>query len=106
MEKRDSLYIPHGLKTRNEIFDGYGKEEAFLTFLVILVLGFIDAIIYLFSKNTTFCVVFFLSSAAGTVMMLAKDSINNISVIDQAKFMIKFSRTQKTYKYKYYQEWL
>ena len=104
MEEKETLYIPQGLKTRSELFDGYGKEELFKTIIVAIIVGIIDILIYLFTKNTAICVVFFLSSIAGAIMMLTKD-ITNISVIDQVKFMIRFARSQKVYKYKYYDEW-
>jgi len=32
---KQSLYIPQGLKTRVEIFDGFGKEELFKTILFV-----------------------------------------------------------------------
>lgn len=102
--EKETLYIPLGLKTKTEIFDGFGKEELFQAILATVVAGAIDTIIYMFTKSTAFCVVFILSSIAGSVMMLTKDK-TNISVVDQLKFMIKFTKSQKKYKYKYLDEW-
>jgi hypothetical protein len=33
MEEKQTLYIPQGLKTRYELFDGYGKEELLQTII-------------------------------------------------------------------------
>ncbi len=102
--EKETLYIPLGLKTKTEIFDGFGKEELFKSILATLVAGAIDTIIYMLTKNTAFCVVFILSSIAGSVMMFTKDK-TNISVVDQLKFMIRFAKSQKNYKYMYLDEW-
>ena len=101
---RQTLYIPQGLKTRVEIFDGFGKEELVKTILVTLVAGGIDALLFLIFRNVVTSVVFILISISGSVMMLTKDK-TNISVVDQVGFMVRFARSQKIYKYKYLEEW-
>jgi hypothetical protein len=73
---KQTLYIPLGLKTRTEIFDGFGKEELFKSIIVTLIAGAIDTIIYMLTKNTALSVVFILSAIAGSVMMLTKDQSN------------------------------
>ncbi|WFD10857.1 hypothetical protein [Tepidibacter hydrothermalis] len=103
-KKKQTLYIPQGLKTRVEIFDGYGKEELFKTIIVTIIAGIIDVLLYLIFKNTVMSVVFILVAIAGSVMMLTKDT-SNTSVVDQVSFMIKFAKFQKKYKYKYLDEW-
>lgn len=102
--EKHTLYIPQGLKTQVEIFDGFGKEELFKTIIITLIAGVVDVAIYLITKNTAIAVVFILTAIAGSVMMLTKDK-TNISVVDQIGFMIKFFRSQKKYKYKYLDEW-
>ncbi|PKM54002.1 MAG: hypothetical protein CVV00_10080 [Firmicutes bacterium HGW-Firmicutes-5] len=101
---KQSLYIPQGLKTRVEIFDGYGKEELVKTILVTIIVGLVDASMYLIFKNVVMSVVTILITIAGSVMMLTKDK-TNISVVDQIGFMVRFARSQKVYKYKYLEEW-
>lgn len=101
---KQTLYIPQGLKTRVEIFDGFGKEELVKTILVTLVAGGIDALLFLIFRNVVTSVVFMLIAISGSVMMLTKDK-NNISVVDQVGFMIRFAKSQKVYKYKYMEEW-
>jgi hypothetical protein len=101
---KQTLYIPQGLKTRVEIFDGFGKEELFKTILVTLVAGGIDALLFLIFRNVVTSVVFMLITISGSVMMLTKDK-TNISVVDQVGFMVRFARSQKVYKYIYLDEW-
>jgi hypothetical protein len=102
--KKNPLYIPQGLKTRVEIFDGFGKEELFKTIIVTIVVGILDIMYYLIFKNTVVSIVTILVAIAGSVMMLTKDR-SNISVVDQVGFMIRFARSQKYYPYKYQDEW-
>ena len=102
--KKNPLYIPQGLKTRVEIFDGFGKEELFKTIMVTIVVGILDIMYYLIFKNMVVSIVTILVAIAGSVMMLTKDR-SNISVVDQVGFMIRFARSQKYYPYKYQDEW-
>lgn len=102
--KKNALYIPQGLKTRVEIFDGYGKEELMKTLLVTTLVGVVDVFYYLIFRNTVVSVVMILVAIAGSVMMLTKDH-TNISVVDQVGFMVHFARSQKIYPYKYLDEW-
>lgn len=102
--EKETLYIPLGLKTKTEIFDGFGKEELFQAIVATLVAGVIDIAAYFITKSVSFCVVFILSAIAGSVMMLTKDK-SNISVLDQLKFMVRFAKSQKKYGYMYLDEW-
>jgi len=102
--KKNPLYIPQGLKTRVEIFDGFGKEELFKTIMVTIIVGILDILYYLIFKNTVVSIVTILVAIAGSVMMLTKDH-TNISVVDQVGFMVRFARSQKYYPYKYQEEW-
>lgn len=102
--KKNPLYIPQGLKTRVEIFEGFGKEELFKTIMVTIIVGILDIMYYLIFKNTVVSIVTILVAIAGSVMMLTKDH-TNISVVDQVGFMVRFARSQKYYPYKYQDEW-
>ncbi|MBV1758075.1 MAG: hypothetical protein KMY55_09560 [Dethiosulfatibacter sp.] len=102
--KKNPLYIPQGLKTRVEIFDGFGKEELFKTIMVTIIVGILDIMYYLIFKNTVVSIVTILVAIAGSVIMLTKDH-TNISVVDQVGFMVRFARSQKYYPYKYQDEW-
>ncbi|HSH51651.1 MAG TPA: hypothetical protein VK982_07995 [Bacteroidales bacterium] len=104
MEDSNSLYIPLGLKERNELWDGFGKEEAIKALIFNIFTGIIDALIYFSTKNLIFCVVFILVSVGGSIMMLTKDT-TNLSVVDQIRNMLRFAKSQKYYPYKYRDEW-
>jgi len=103
-KKTYSLYIPQGLKTRREIFDGYAKEEFYKTMIMTVVGGAVSLLLYLFLENLVVSIITILTAVMGSVMMLTKD-ISNISVVDQVGFMIKYLKRQKKYKYKYLEEW-
>ncbi|MGV8149789.1 MAG: hypothetical protein ACLKAK_08495 [Alkaliphilus sp.] len=103
-KKTYSLYIPQGLKTRIEIFDGYAKEEFYKTMIMTIGGGVVSLCLYLFLENLVVSIVIILTVVAGSVMMLTKD-ISNISVVDQVGFMIKYLKRQKKYRYKYLDEW-
>lgn len=98
------LYIPLGLKERNELWDGFGKEEAIKALIFNAFTGVINILIYITMKNLIFTIVFILVSAGGSIMMLTKDT-TNLSVVDQIKNMIKYAKSQKYYPYKYRDEW-
>ncbi|KOF56357.1 hypothetical protein AGR56_05965 [Clostridium sp. DMHC 10] len=102
--EKETLYIPLGLKTRTEIFEGFGKEELLKSMGSTFVAALIDIVVYITTRSTAFCVVFLLTSIAGSIMMLTKDK-TNISVVDQIKFMVRFHKSQKVYRYKYLDEW-
>lgn len=104
MEDHNMLYIPLGLKERNELWDGFGKEEAVKALIFNTLTGAINILLYITMKNLIFTIVFILVSAGGSIMMLTKDT-TNLSVVDQIKNMIKYAKSQKYYPYKYRDEW-
>lgn len=95
---RDTLYIPVGLKTKTEIFDGFGKDELYQTIIATLIAGVVDVFLFLITRKLPLCVLFILVAIAGNVMIFTKDAIN-LSVVDHLKNMIKFHRSQKKYPY-------
>lgn len=104
MGEKDTLYIPLGLKERNEFWDGFGKEELIKALIFIAFTGVIDIFIYFFKRNIIFSMVFILASIGGSLAMLTKD-ITNLSAVDQIENMIRFSKTQKYYPYRQLDEW-
>lgn len=104
MENSNLLYIPLGLKENNELWDGFGKEEAVKALIFNIFTGIIDALIYFSTRNLIFCIVFILVSVGGSVMMLTKDT-TNLSVVGQIRNMLRFAKSQKYYPYKYRDEW-
>ena len=102
--EKDTLYIPLGLKVKPEIFDGFGKEELLKSINTTLIAGVVDLVFYLLTKNITVSIVIILATIAGSVMAFTKDK-TNLSVADQIRNMVRFSRMQKQYPYKYLDEW-
>lgn len=102
--ENQTLYIPMGVKTRSEIFEGFGKEEVVQTIIATVVIILVAFLIFAFNKSVSFVVVFILVGIAGTVMCVTKDK-NNQSVVDHFKNMIRFAREQQKFKYKYLKEW-
>ena len=102
--EKDTLYIPLGLKVKPEIFDGFGKEELLKSINTTLIAGVVDLVFYLLTKNITVSIVIILATIAGSVMAFTKDK-TNLSVADQIRNMVRFSRMQKQYPYKYCDEW-
>lgn len=98
------LYIPSGVKTGNEIFDGFGKRELLQSLAGSLFGGLIAGVIWLASHHIAFTVVAVLSGIFGSVMMCTKDQYNQ-SVVDQIGNMIRFAREQQIYPYRALDEW-
>lgn len=100
----DTLYIPMGVKTENELFSGFGKRELKQAFVGSLI-GIIAAIIlYVTTENVAMTMIMVLTCIFGSVIMTTRDA-NNLSVIDQMTNMMAFGRGQKIYPYRYKDEW-
>ena len=104
LEVNNSLYIPVNIKTRFEFFDGYGAKELLPTIIATLVSGFFAFIIHSATGGMIMPVLLVLITVAGSVMVLAK-SDSNMSIMDQAKCVLRFSREQRKYSYYYTEEW-
>lgn len=98
------LYIPSGVKTRNEIFDGFGKRELLQSIVGSLFGGITAVVIWLVSHNIAFTVVAVLTGIFGSVMMCTRDQYNQ-SVVDQIGNMVRFAREQQIYPYRALDEW-
>jgi len=102
--EQTSLYIPVNIKTRHEFFDGYGVAELLPTIIAALVSGFFAFVIHALAGGTILPVLVVLVTVAASVMALAKGE-NNMSVVDQVKCVLRFSREQRKYPYHYTDEW-
>lgn len=94
-----TLYIPESVKTKSEIFNGFGYVQLMQTITVTGAFGFISYIIYLAHRNLTFLITSILIICATTVTVLTKDATNQ-SVMDYVKNFMMFTKTQKKYEYK------
>lgn len=103
-EQKWELYIPSGVKTENELFNGFGRRELLQSIAGSLFGGAVAAVIWLYSNNVAFTVVAALTGIFGSVMMCTKDQ-NNQSVVEQVGNMIRFERNQQIYPYRALGEW-
>ena len=104
MENSTNLYIPVKIKTRFEFFDGFGFAELIPTLIVAVISGIVAFAVHGVTGGTTTPILIVLISVAATAISLAKGS-HNLSVIDQIYQFARFSRGQKTYKYRRLNEW-
>jgi hypothetical protein len=100
----EKLYIPMGVKTEVEIFQGFGKKQLLQSVIGSLGAGAVSAFVWLFTQNVTFSVIGILTGIVGSVMMTTKDQ-TNLSVVDQLQHMVRFAKSQKIYPYRYGDEW-
>lgn len=92
------LYIPESVKTRSEIFNGFGFTQLIQTIAITGVLGGVSFIIYLVHQSLSILITSILIICAASVTILTKDSTNQ-SVVDYSKNMIAFTKSQKKYDY-------
>lgn len=100
----DSLYIPSGVKLESDFFPGFGKKQLIQALTGFLIMACLTAVIYLFSKSVSTTVVLLLLSAIGSVMATSKGD-GNQSIVDITGHLIRFSKSQKLYRYKHQYEW-
>ena len=104
MNENNTLYIPMGVKTENEFFNGFGKKELLQAAVGAVFSIIVSLFIYLASQNIAYTMIGVLSGIAGSVMMTTKDQYN-MSVVSQVANLARFSRSQKVYPYTYGKEW-
>lgn len=103
-EEKNTLYIPMGVKTENELFPGFGKRQLLQAMLGSAGFLLVGLFLWAVTKNVTMAVILILAGIIGSVMMTTKDQ-SNLSVVDQVMNMIRFAKSQKYYPYRYMDEW-
>lgn len=101
---RDELYIPLGIKSEREYFPGFRKKEVVLISIVFAVILAIGLFYYSVSEDV-FGTVIGLLIAGSTAIVLIRKNETNQSVIDLAKHVITYFRSQRKYNYVYLNEW-
>lgn len=104
-DERDTLYIPQGIRNRNEIVEGFGKPEIVKTLIFTLIVSVFDYFYFLLGGLIPNCVLIFMVSVAAAILMLAKERTTNTSAVDQVGHMLRYWRSQKYYPYRYKDEW-
>ena len=97
------LYIPYGLKTEKEIFPGFGNKQLRQSTVGTLAFAMIGGLLY---GVTGALALLIISIIIGIFASISFTILNeyNISVIDQIKTYIKFSKSQQKFKY-IYRQW-
>lgn len=104
-QQRKKLYIPYGLNIESEYFTGFGRTELKQCFVGIFAFTVLGAFAMLITGTLTTFVVMIIIGAAGSVMATRKDPNTRISVVGQIGNMVRFSKSQKKYKYVYKSQW-
>lgn len=104
MDKKENLYIPMGIKEKNEFWEGFGAEELKGAAIFILISLAINILMNLIAGSIFFFVAFTVISIATGGMIFTKGN-TNLSVVNQIQNMRSFSKSQKRYCYKSYNEW-
>ncbi len=61
---KQTLYIPNNVKTRSEIFEGFGKSEIIQTLLATVIIISVAFLIFSINKSVSFLIVFILVGIA------------------------------------------
>lgn len=101
----DELYIPQGIKTRTEYFEGFGMKELIYLIVSVLVTGTIAYIGYSLALLSIMKAIFIVMVIPTTVVFLTKKTEMNISVLEELMLLIRFHRSQKYYPYIALNEW-
>ncbi len=93
-----------GIKTENEIFQGYGKKELLQSLVGMMIVGVFSFLMFIITKSVPNTMVSILTGIAASVMATVKDQYN-MSVVSQVGNLVKYLKSQKVYKYLYGAEW-
>ncbi|AIQ31458.1 hypothetical protein P40081_27345 [Paenibacillus sp. FSL P4-0081] len=103
-QESQTLYIPMGVKPEAEWFPGFGKQQLGQAFIGSLLTVLLALLLWLINGSVPMALVTFLTGVSASVMMTTKDR-NNLSVLDQVRFMVRFAKSQKVYPYRTLPEW-
>lgn len=93
------LYIPTNVKTKTEIYDGFGTKELLSSLSVSVPIAAILFIIKtVMHKSTAFFVLGIMITLAAAALIFVRDNTNQ-NVVDYVKNIIIFNGRQKQYIY-------
>lgn len=94
----NKIYIPTNIQTETIIFQGYSTKELGKTLIFSAFLCIIWGIVYLFTNSTVQLMFEVMASIVAGVYIFVKDTTNQC-IVDYIKYIIKYSCTQRIYKY-------
>ncbi|MGD9475727.1 MAG: hypothetical protein AB7V37_12090 [Eubacteriaceae bacterium] len=101
---KDELYIPLGIKNEREYFPGFRKNEIVLISIVFAMI-LAGCLFYYSLSEDVFGTVIGMLILGSTAIVLIRKNENNQSVIDLAKHVFTYFRSQRKYSYVYLDEW-
>lgn len=103
-ENEGGLYIPQGIKTRREYFDGFGKEELIYMIVSVLISAVVAYLYYQIFRNI-FWAMLIVMIVPTVVVFLSIKTETNMSVFDEIKLLLEYQKSQKYYPYVALNEW-
>ena len=103
-DKKSYLFFPQRVKNTIDIINGVGKKEMLQITLLVAIVNLINIIVYLINHNVVFLATYFFASVAMSVLLFMKDD-SNTSFADQLRFLIRHQKSNKKYRYYYFDEW-
>ena len=103
MEENDKLYMPAGIKSKEEKFKGIGRDELIGIIKVGIIILILSILIGIW-KSPPWGLLLFLVGIACDISIFVKND-NNINQVIWIKTIIKFNKSQKKYDYIYQDEW-
>lgn len=100
----DELYIPQGIKTRTEYFEGFGKKELMYLIISVVITSGIAYLAYLTFLSLLKSILLVMIIPTAVVFLTVKTDMN-ISVLEEFLLLIRFHRSQKYYPYISLDEW-
>ncbi|MDR0853333.1 MAG: hypothetical protein LBN34_03085 [Clostridiales Family XIII bacterium] len=107
MEKKEktTLYIPYGVKAETEYIRGYGKKQLFQVCIGIACTVVISTLMYFIFHTIAALALILIVGIAVSILVTMKDDQTNQSMIDMLNSIMRFSKAQKHFEYRYMPEW-
>lgn len=97
------LSIPFRLKTKVELWDGFGKKQ-YPQFLIGFGIVVALAVLFSFILHIIIGIFILIVGTVCDVWAVTKSSITNLSIVDDFKILLKKHTEQQKYKYVYRDE--
>lgn len=102
MEK--PLYIPMGVKSTPEFFNGFGRRELGQSMIGIVAFGCVALLIHFVTHSSFATLVTMFIGIMGSFFATTKGG-NNLNAIDEARLLVSYFQSQKQYRYRMGKEW-
>lgn len=101
----DRCYMPIDITIEEQYISGYGKKEIKNVLKTSLLLVTISLVLSYIFSSIMFAILSCVISVAFSALYHKKMDITNLTAHDYFKNIIRFVLMQKTYHYRYYDEW-